>query len=277
MMALVEGAVVEDDFATKRDAYYQSKNWGEARFDEQAESDTVMDDIEAMFSLDGVTREQLRFIPDEHGGAVAGELIVDRPRPGDGRDSSGSTARSSARAPTRSRHSVEHLKFKTKAKFILAIETGGMFQRLQSHKYLAEGELHPGLDGRRADARDPPLRPAPLRGPEDPGLRLRRLRSVRDLQHLPHAQGRLGQRGAHQPVLLRAAGARILGVTPQDIVDYKLPTHPLKDVDVKRAKDALKNDPFFQAHKPGARRWRSCSRWASAPSSRRSRSGGSTT
>jgi DNA topoisomerase-6 subunit A len=44
--------------------------------------------------------------------------------------------------------------------------------------------------------------------------------------------------------------ARFLGVTPQDIIDYKLPTHPLKEVDVKRAKDALKNDPFFQRHKP---------------------------
>jgi DNA topoisomerase-6 subunit A len=43
---------------------------------------------------------------------------------------------------------------------------------------------------------------------------------------------------------------RFLGVTPQDILDYELPTHPLKDVDVKRAKDALKNDPFFQRHKP---------------------------
>jgi len=47
--------------------------------------------------------------------------------------------------------------------------------------------------------------------------------------------------------------ARFLGVTPQDIVDYKLPTHPLKDVDVKRAKDALKNDPFFQRHKEWAK------------------------
>jgi hypothetical protein len=37
--------------------------------------------------------------------------------------------------------------------------------------------------------------------------------------------------------------------TPQDIVDYKLPTHPLKDVDIKRARDAIKNDPFFQHHK----------------------------
>jgi DNA topoisomerase-6 subunit A len=40
-----------------------------------------------------------------------------------------------------------------------------------------------------------------------------------------------------------------LGVTPQDIVDYELPTHPLKDVDIKRAKDALKNDPFFKRQK----------------------------
>jgi hypothetical protein len=44
--------------------------------------------------------------------------------------------------------------------------------------------------------------------------------------------------------------ARYLGVTPQDIIDYQLPTHPLLDVDIKRGKDALKNDPFFQVHKP---------------------------
>ena len=44
--------------------------------------------------------------------------------------------------------------------------------------------------------------------------------------------------------------ARFLGVTPQDIIDYELPTHPLKEVDVKRAKDALKNDPFIRHHRP---------------------------
>ena len=46
--------------------------------------------------------------------------------------------------------------------------------------------------------------------------------------------------------------ASFLGVTPQDIIDFELQdaTHKLADVDVKRAKDALKNDPFFQAHKP---------------------------
>ncbi len=42
--------------------------------------------------------------------------------------------------------------------------------------------------------------------------------------------------------------ASFLGITPQDIVDYKLPTHPLKDVDIKRARDAIKNDPFIRHH-----------------------------
>jgi DNA topoisomerase-6 subunit A len=46
--------------------------------------------------------------------------------------------------------------------------------------------------------------------------------------------------------------ARFLGVTPYDIADFDLQdaTHPLKDVDIKRAEDALKNDPFFKHHKP---------------------------
>ena len=43
--------------------------------------------------------------------------------------------------------------------------------------------------------------------------------------------------------------ARFLGVTPEDIQRYDLPTHPLLEVDIKRAKDALKNDPFFKSHK----------------------------
>jgi DNA topoisomerase-6 subunit A len=45
--------------------------------------------------------------------------------------------------------------------------------------------------------------------------------------------------------------ARFLGVTPQDILDFKLQdaTHPLQEIDEKRAKDALKNDPFFRKNK----------------------------
>ena len=51
----------------------RTKNWGEARFHEQPESDTVMDDVEALF---GVNREQLGFIPEEKGGEIAGKLFI---------------------------------------------------------------------------------------------------------------------------------------------------------------------------------------------------------
>ena len=43
--------------------------------------------------------------------------------------------------------------------------------------------------------------------------------------------------------------AQYIGVTPADVKRYELPTHPLKDVDIKRVKDGLKNDPFVQHHK----------------------------
>jgi DNA topoisomerase-6 subunit A len=44
--------------------------------------------------------------------------------------------------------------------------------------------------------------------------------------------------------------ARFLGVTPQDIVDFGLEdaTHKLTATDIKRAQDALRNDPFIIAH-----------------------------
>ncbi|MDM7914989.1 MAG: hypothetical protein QUU85_06940, partial [Candidatus Eisenbacteria bacterium] len=134
MMALSKDLIETNDFATKRDAYYQSKNWGDAMFHDQVESDTVMDDIEALFSQSEINREQLRFIPDEHGGAVAGELIVLDPDLETGvveridctRFGSGAYSIPS---------SVEQLGFETGAQFILAIETGGMFQRLQNHKF----------------------------------------------------------------------------------------------------------------------------------------------
>ena len=99
-------------------------------------------------------------------------------------------------------------KFETKAKFILAIETGGMFQRLNKPQVLEDGQLHPGRRWRGVPTRATRRFIRRLADEqEDPGLRLRRLRPVRHREHLPHAEGGLGQRGAHQPVLLRAAGA----------------------------------------------------------------------
>jgi DNA topoisomerase-6 subunit A len=249
MMSLSKQLVDEDDFATKREAYYVSKNWEEAKFDEQPESDAAMDDIEALFSLEGVTREHLRFYPEEHGGAVAGQLIViDRDPETDREERIDCTrfATGSYAIP----HSVEQLKFETKAEFVLAIETGGMFQRLNNHKFwrtfnciLVETAGVPTRATRRFIRKlsdDCKLDVFAFNDCDPYGIS----NIYRTLK--------VGSGNAvHLNQFFCVPKARYLGVTPQDIIDYKLQdaTHPLQDIDIKRARDALKNDPFFQAHK----------------------------
>ena len=248
MMALSKTLVETDDIATKREAYYVSKNWGDARFLEQEESDTVMDDVEALFE---VNREQMGFVPEEKGGDVAGTLIVVDKDPNTGKairidcTKFGSGAYS---IPI----SVEDLKFETTAKFILVIETAGMFQRLVKHGYWKKANcILVSMGG------------VPTRACR------RFIRRLADTQKIPvyvfvdgdpygisniYRTFKVGSgNAAHINEFFCVPQARFLGITPQDIIDYKLPTHPLKEVDVKRAKDAIKNDPFFKHHKPWAK------------------------
>jgi DNA topoisomerase-6 subunit A len=249
MMGLSKELVETNDFATKRDAYYQSKNWEEARFDGQPDSDAVMDDIEAMFSMDGVSREQLRFIPDEaSNGSVAGRLIVLDPDRETGEIERIDCTRFGSGAysiPS----SVEHLSFETDSRFVLVIETGGIFQRLQNHKFWQTANcILVSMGG-------------------VPSRACRRfVRKISDECRLPvyafvdcdpygisniYRTLKVGSgNAAHLSQFFCVPQAHYLGVTPADIRQYDLPTHPLQDVDIKRAKDALKNDPFFKAHKP---------------------------
>jgi DNA topoisomerase-6 subunit A len=250
LMAISKEMVENNDFATKREAYYVSKNWGEAKFNDQPESDTVLDDIEALASLDGLAREQLRYYPEEHGGSVAGNLTVI-----DGDSETGrpieidctNFGSGSYSIP----HSVEHLKFETKAKFIIAIETGGMFQRLNNHKFwktenciLVETAGVPTRATRRFVRRLADDKKIPVYAfvDCDPyGI-------ANIYRTLKVGSGN----AAHINRFFCVPQAQFLGVTPQDIIDFKLQdaTHKLQEVDIKRAKDALKNDPFFMAHKP---------------------------
>jgi DNA topoisomerase-6 subunit A len=244
MMALSKELVENNDFATKREAYYISKNWDDAKFDEQTESDATMDDIEALFSTSAINREQLRFYPEEHGGSVSGPLtVVDRDSTGQVSEIDCANFGSGAYSiPS----SVEELEFATSAKFVLMIETAGMFQRLQSHRFWETANcILVSMGG------------VPTRAVR------RFVRRLADEERLPvycfvdcdpygianiYRTLKVGSgSSAHINKFFCVPGARFLGVTPQDIVDYELPTHPLKEVDVKRARDALKNDPFFKS------------------------------
>ena len=244
MLAMSKDLVETGRHSTKREAYYQAYNWGEAAFAAQAESDTVMDDVEAMLA---VNREQLHFRADEHGGEVAGELIViDRDRrtkkPIEIDCTKFGTGAYSV--PT----VVEDLKFRTDAKFILAVETKGMFERLveedfydKHHCILVSMGGVPSRACRRFIRRlsDAKKLPVYVFTDGDPYGYFNIYRTLK-----------VGSgNAAHLNEYFCVPRARFVGVTPDDIEEYKLPTHPLKDVDRKRATDAMKNDPFIKHYK----------------------------
>ena len=244
MMALSKELIEKNDIATKREAYYVSKNWAEAMFKEQPESDTVMDDVEAMLM---VNREQIGFIPEEKGGDIAGRLIVIDKDSDTGKQIKIDCTKMGSGAYSIP-NSVEELKFETKAKFILAIETAGMFQRLVKHNYWKKANcilISMGGVPTRACRRF-----------------IRRLSDDKKLPVYvftdgdPYGYGSIYRtlkvgsgNAAHINKYFCVPNAKFIGVTPQDIIDFKLPTHPLKEVDLKKIKDLLKNDPFVLHHK----------------------------
>jgi len=247
MMQLARTHIRTDERATKREAYYISKNWGgDTEFKGQPESDTVLDDVEAMFARFGVTREQLRFTAETHGGSVAGRLLILENDRDTGEEQIIDCTKFGSGSYTVPKD-VEPLRFETDAKFILCIETGGTFDRLHRAKFwdkhkciLIEMSGVPSRMCRRF---------------------VRRLSDDLDLPVFaftdcdPYGFANIYRtlkvgsgNAAHINQFFCVPRTSFLGVTPQDIVDFKLPTHPLKDVDIKRANDAKKNDPFFKAH-----------------------------
>lgn len=236
----------KDDIAGKREVYYNSKSWGECRFDEQPESDALLDDIEAML---GINREQLGYIPEERGGDVCGPIVVIDRDPTSHkpiRINCKELGTGAWSVPSR----VEHLGFETQAKFILVVETASLFQRLVHHRFYD-----------RANCVLVSMSGVPTRACR------RFIRRLADDQRLPvlaftdgdpygycniYRTLKVGSgQAAHINRYFCVPQAQFLGVTPQDIKDYRLEdaTHPLEEADIKRAKDALKNDPFIRHNK----------------------------
>ncbi len=236
----------KNDIAGKREIYYNSKSWGECRFDEQPESDALLDDMEAML---GINREQLGYIPEERGGEVTGPLIVIDRDPATG-DEIKIDCRKLGTGAWSIPSQVEHLHFETKASFILAIETASLFQRLVHHRYYEKANcILISMSG------------VPTRACIS---FIRRLADEHKVPVLAFTDGdpygycniyrtlKVGSgQAAHINKYFCVPQAHYLGVTPYDIETYDLKdaTHPLEEVDIKRAKDALKNDPFVKHHK----------------------------
>jgi DNA topoisomerase-6 subunit A len=228
--------------STLREMYYISEGWDLAKFRDQQESDRVVEDLEIISKL---MREDFKLRPEENGASIIGNVTIEE------------IVRTGALRKINCRDDVgdagytipynvekEKLKFKDfDAEFIIAIETGGMFDRLVENRFdedykaiLVHLKGQPARCTRRIIKRmNEELEiPVVIFTDGDPWS-FRIFASV--------AYGAI--KTAHISEYLATPTAQFLGVLPSDIENYKLPSDKLTEQDVK-ALEAEKTDPRFK-------------------------------
>ena len=234
--------------STLRELYYISEQWKDAKFHSEDESNLLIEDLEVLCSR---LREDFRLHPEENGASVIGDLTLQET------NRKGLVKRINCRDDVGDggyalpfNVEKEKITFRgTGAKFVLAIECGGMVDRLAEN----------GFD----EAQDALL--VHLKG--QPARSTRRfLKRLNEELNLPvvvftdgdpwsfriYASVAYGAiKTAHISHYLATPGAEFLGVTASDIENYELPSDSLTDQDTK-ALHAMQSDPRF-----GTADWRS--------------------
>ena len=241
LVDFINAMASESKTSTLRELYYISEGWEDAKFSSEDESNLLIEDLEVMCER---LREDFRLHPEENGASVIGDLTIkERNRKGivkkiNCRDDVGDGGYSLP-------FNVEKEKLEivgTGAKFVIAIECGGMVDRLAENNFDEEKEallLHlkgqPARSTRRFLRRlsDELKLPVVVFTDGDPWS-FRIFASV--------AYGAI--KTAHLSSYLATPSAEFLGITASDIENYKLPSDKLSDQDV-RALEAELTDPRF--------------------------------
>jgi DNA topoisomerase-6 subunit A len=226
--------------STLRELYYISENWDIAKFNEQPESDRMIEDLEIVTALQ---REDFHMRPEEDGATVFGDLrLKETTKRGERiihcRDDVGEGG---YQIP----FNVDNVEFlENDAKFIIAIETGGMYARLIENGFdedykaiLVHLKGQPARSTRRTLKRlnEEMNLPVVVFTDGDPWS-YRIFASV--------AYGAI--KSAHMSEYMATPAARFIGVQPSDIVEYDLSTDKLTDQDIKALRSEL-SDPRFDS------------------------------
>ncbi len=231
----------ESKTSTLRELYYISEQWEDAKFHSEDESNLLVEDLEVLCER---LREDFRLHPEENGASVIGDLTLEEV------NRKGIKKRINCRDDVgdggyQLPNNVEKEKITfrgTGAKFILAIECGGMVDRLAENGFDEEFQaLLVHLKGQPARSTRRFLKrlneelnlPVVIFTDGDPWS-FRIYASV--------AYGAI--KTAHLSSYLATPSAEFLGVTASDIENYKLPSDKLSDVDVRALKAEL-SDPRF--------------------------------
>ena len=238
VIGFLKQQLVENRSSTLRELYYISEGWRRAKFSAQDESNLLVEDLEI---ITDVQREAFHLRPEEDGASIFGPLRI----------------RETTRRGVREMHcqedvgeagypipnNVDTLDFVDHdAKFVIAIETGGMYARLMENGFDEEyGAILVHLKGQPA---------------RSTRRVLRRLNDSLDLPVVVFTDGdpwsyriyasvAYGSiKSAHMSELLATPQAQFIGVQPTDISDYNLPADHLTEQDTNALKAEL-TDPRF--------------------------------
>jgi DNA topoisomerase-6 subunit A len=237
---LVKNHLGQNRGSTLRELYYISENWDIAKFREQPESDRLIEDLEI---ISGLQREYFHMRPEEDGATMFGPVRIREETKRGNRviHCQEDIGESGYQIP----FNVENIDFlEHDAKFIIAIETGGMYARL----------IENGFD-EKYDAILVHLKGQPARSTR------RIIKRMNDELNLPvvvftdgdpwsyriFASVAYGSiKSAHLSEHMVTPGAHFIGVQPSDIVEYELSTDKLTEKDVGALRSEL-TDPRFES------------------------------
>jgi DNA topoisomerase VI subunit A len=226
--------VHEGKTSTLRDVYYSSQAYN-MEFVDQAESDEIITDLEAVLSR---AREQLKIYPEERS-AIFGDLTIEYTVPGYEGNRLNLSSHPDGYLIGPSLSTAEFVD--TSAEMIIAVEKGGIFTRF------VEEKVHKKYKAILIDTAG--------QAPRSTRYMLRRLNKELNLPVFIMSDGDVygehiamviisGSANAAHLRDLTVPTAKWVGVWASDVVKYKLPTDPMTEADIKRAQE-LKKDPRY--------------------------------
>ena len=241
MLDFIKEMIENNKSSTLREMYYISEGWNEAKFHAQDESNNLVEDLEIITRY---MREDFKLRPEEDGARVIGNITINETnRKGvkkriNCRDDVGDSGYTIP-------YNVEKDKIEfvdVDADFVIAIETGGMFDRLVENGFdEKERAILVHLKGQPARSTRRLLKrmneelnlPVVVFTDGDPW-------SFRIFASI--AYGAI--KTAHISEYLATPTAEFVGITASDILNYDLPTDKLNDRDIAALQAELK-DPRF--------------------------------
>lgn len=230
----------ENRSSTLRELYYLSESWDteDAQFSKQDESNRIIEELETITKQ---RRESFNMRPEESGASIMGPLkLKEQTRRGEREIHCQKSIGEQGYTIPNNPDTIEFLD--CDAEFVLAVETGGMRDRLVENGFDEDYNcvvVH--LKGQPARA----TRRIIKRLNDELDLPVGVFTDADPWSYRIYSSVGYGSiKSAHLSEYLATPDAKYIGIRPEDIKKYDLPTDPLSDSDINALESELE-DPRF--------------------------------